>query len=59
MSEQKYIDYLNNVGMKPCPVKWFDEDFEPAGKLIRRSLERKNLIRVENNKIYLTSESHD
>ena len=50
---RQYIDYINNTGRKPLPVAFFDEDFEPAGPMIRRDLVASDIIQERADGIYL------
>jgi len=40
----EYINYINNTGMKPISPEIFDEDWEPAGPMIRRDMMEAGLI---------------
>ena len=50
---QQYIDYINNTGREPLPTDMFDEDWEPAGPMIRRDMVRAEIIQVREDGIYL------
>ncbi len=34
----RYVDYINNTGQVPLKTEHFDEDWEPAGPMIRQNL---------------------
>ena len=49
----KYVQYINNTGLKPLPIASFDEDWDPAGPMIRASLGKDDLIQERPDGIYL------
>ena len=49
---QKYVDYIKNTGGSPLIV-WFDEDWEPIGPVIRKEMEKENIIQYLNDEIIL------
>lgn len=40
----KYLEYIRNTGRRPLPIPIFDEDWEPAGPLIRKRLVAAKMI---------------
>ncbi len=50
---EKYIEYIKRTGGSP-KIKWFDDDFEPIGKTIRKEMKKAGLIVEKDGKIKLT-----
>ena len=50
---REYINYINNTAQEPLPVVMFDDDWEPAGPMIRDQMVKADLIQVRADGIYL------
>jgi hypothetical protein len=49
----KYIDYIKNIS-RPCKIEWFDDDWNPVGRMIRKEMEKLGLIIYKEGCIKLT-----
>lgn len=49
----KYVDYINNTGLEPLPVRAFDEDWEPVGPRVREQMVKADMVQVREDGIYL------
>lgn len=50
--EKHYLEYITNAG-NPTPAQ-FDDDWEPAGPMLRRIMAEDSLIEVRDGRMYLT-----
>lgn len=50
--EKYYLEYITNAG-NPTPAQ-FDDDWEPAGPMLRRTMAEDSLIEVLDGRMYLT-----
>jgi len=50
--EKHYVEYIENAG-NPTPAQ-FDDDWEPAGPMLRRTMTEDGLIQVRDGRMYLT-----
>jgi hypothetical protein len=51
---KRAIEYIKNTGNPK--VEWFDEDYAPIGKELRRQLISAGLIKIVNGNIEIQSE---
>lgn len=52
---EKYVQYIKNTRMVPLPVAFFDNDWDPIGRMVRADLEKAGLIRQTDGGILLTA----
>jgi hypothetical protein len=54
MTMKQYVQYVRNTGQRPLPTAAFDEDWEPAGPMIRRQMLEAGLIEEWGGALMLT-----
>ena len=54
----EYLEYINNTGGSP-EVKWFDDDYEPIGEMVRTDMRTEGLIVQREGKIFLTDKARN
>ena len=53
---KQYLQYIENTGRNPLLTKWFDDDWEPIGPVLRRDLVKADWIAEKDDGLSLTDE---
>ncbi len=56
---KRYVQYVRNTGQRPLPTAAFDDDWEPAGPMIRQRLRDADLIEECSGALMLTFKAED
>ena len=56
---RRYVEYIRNTGRTPLPIPIFDEDWDPAGPMIRKQLVARKLIDEWGGGIMLTETARE
>jgi hypothetical protein len=51
---RKYVEYIRNTAQDPLPIALFDEDWDPAGPMVREQLQKLGLAEEQNGGLVLT-----